>query len=343
MRFDRVVAVIRERRVIAVVAGLLALVLAGSIVALAGDRGGAPRPQVAATRDQATPKVPRAAPVPASTATVNGIGSSGGAGAASPQRAAADTAAGGTVASASAPSLAVGAKGGAKVVKTATLRVQVGKGRFQSAFDRAAGVAAGHGGYVASSSEATVDDKASEGTITVRVPADQFDNARRDLGALGKVQHQELGGQDVTAQIVDYDARIRSLQGQEQALSTLLSRARSVGEVLEVQGQLFNVRQQIEQLQAERANIDAQAEMSTINLAVFEPGAALTRPEPEPATGLAHSWSRAWDGAVAVVGGTVIVVGYLLPLAMLGLIAWGAWRVASRRRRPSAAATTPAS
>jgi hypothetical protein len=112
--------------------------------------------------------------------------------------------------------------------------------------------------------------------------------------------------------------------------------------VLEVQGQLFNVRQQIEQLQAERANIDAQAEMSTINLTVFEPGAALTRPESKPATGLAHSWSRAWDGAVAVVGGTVIVVGYLLPLAVLGLLGWGVWRVASRRRRP-APATTPAS
>jgi hypothetical protein len=243
-----------------------------------------------------------------------------------------------------APSLAAADQAGAKVVKSATLRVEVGKNRFQSSFERAASIAAGHGGYLASSSAATVDDKASEGTITVRVPADQFENARRDLSGLGKVEHQEISGQDVTAQLVDYDARIRSLQAQEEALSTLLAKARSVGEVLEVQGQLFNVRQQIEQLQAERANLDAQAEMSTINLTIFEPGAALTKRggEPEPATGLARSWARAWDGAIAVVGGTVIVIGYLVPLALLGLIGWGVWRLATRRRRPTAA-TTPAS
>ena len=340
MRLERVVAVARERRVLVAGAALVALLAAGSVVALVSDDGTstAPlqatgRPGVASVNKQVpaadAPPVAEsrdaAAPV-RSGAALSAAGTAGGGAAPSPVPA-------------SAPSLAAADKAGAKVVKTATLRVQVGKGHFAGAFDRAAAIAAGHGGYVASSSEATVDDKASEGTITIRVPADQFENARRDLGGLGKIQHQELSGQDVTAQLVDYDARIRSLQGQEQALSTLLSRARSVGEVLEVQGQLFNVRQQIEQLQAERANIDAQAEMSTINLTVFEPGAALSRtePKPEPATGLARSWSRAWDGMIAVIGGTVIVVGYLLPLTALALLGWTAWRLATRRRRLPAA------
>jgi hypothetical protein len=124
----------------------------------------------------------------------------------------------------------------------------------------------------------------------------------------------------------------------------LLSRARTVGEVLEVQNQLFAVRQQIEQLQAQRANLDSQASMSTITVTLFEPGAALvTRPEPEPATGLARSWERAWDGAIAVIGGTVIVIGYLVPLTALALLGWAAWRIATRRRRVGAAAPTPAS
>jgi hypothetical protein len=343
MRYEQVVAAVKARRRIVATAAALLLVTAGAMVALVGD---GPSHQVAA-RAEGPGTGGAVAPAPASSSGTN-TGAAAGRAAAPMEGAVGATSAGGasvqTDSAKSAPvtpSMAVD-KAGAKVIKTANLRVEVGKGGFRSAFDRAASIAARYNGFVASSSEATVDDKASEGTLTIRVPADQFDAARRDLAGLGKVSHQELGGQDVTAQIVDYDARIRSLQAQEQAFSTLLGKARSIGEVLEVQGQLFNVRQQIEQLQAERGNLDAQASMATITATVFEPGAAVTQPKPTPATGLAHSWQRAWDGAVAVVGGTVIVIGYLLPLAVLGLLGWGAWRLATRRRRPSPA-TTPAS
>jgi hypothetical protein len=66
-----------------------------------------------------------------------------------------------------------------------------------------------------------------------------------------------------------------------------------------------------------------------------------TRPGPEPETGLAHSWDQAWDAALAVIGGMVIVMGVLVPLVLLALIGWGLWRLSAGRRR--APATTPAS
>ena len=337
MRFTRVVSMVRGRRTQVAVAAVSLLVLAGAVVALVGDGGTGER------NATATAPVGRSLAQEPDTYAAGGTsgGSSTEARASAPAPLAPGVAADTAAVAKGAPSLAVADKAGAKVIKTANLRVEVGKNAFRSAFDRAASVAARYNGYVASSSEATVDEKASEGTLTIRVPADQFDAARRDLAGLGKVEHQELGGQDVTAQIVDYDARIRSLQAQEQALSALLGRARSVGEVLEVQGQLFNVRQQIEQLQAERSNLDAQAAMATITATVFEPGAIAAKPRPQPATGLAHSWDRAWDAAVAVIGGMVIVTGVLVPLALLGLVAWCLWRLSAGRRRAPAA--TPAS
>lgn len=334
MRIERIMAVVRGRRARLVAAGALALVLAGSVVALVEqpvDHMGA----VASERDEA------GAPLTAGKVTA---GDTAGPAVSATESYAAATGGGSAgVRNSSAPPSVVpdgraATAPGPKVVKTANLRVEVGKGRFRAAFDRANRVAEEHGGFVASSSQASVDDKASEGSVTVRVPAERFEAARAALAALGSVEHLEITGQDVTAQIVDYDARIRNLQAQEQALSTLLSRARSVGEVLEVQGQLFGVRQQIEQLQAERNNLDAQASMATITATVFEPGAALTS-RPEPSTGLARSWERAWDGAVAVVGGMVIVLGYAVPLAVLGLLAWAVWRLANRRGR---AVPTPA-
>jgi hypothetical protein len=339
MRFERMASLVRGKRTAAIAAVLL-LVLAGGIVALVDDGGGRGSNMQTVGSDLPTPAVAPASGTAGSTA--EGKAAAGGGRAAADMGAPVASGSGGSVAGApvapGSPSFAVADKGGTKVVKTANLRVQVDKGGFRSAFDRAAAVAGRYNGFVASSSEATQDKNLAEGTLTIRVPADQFDAARRDLAGLGKVDHQELGGQDVTAQVVDYDARIRSLQAQEQALSTLLSKARTVGEVLEVQGQLFNVRQQIEQLQSQRSSLDAQATMSTITTTVFEPGAVAAKPTPQPATGLAHSWDRAWDGAIAVVGGMVIVVGYLLPLALLALLGWVVWRL-TQRRRPAPAAS----
>src|SRR5262249_16386738 len=157
-----------------------------------------------------------------------------------------------------------------------TMRVQVGRNHFDDAFARASAIAGRYQGFVSDSSSQTHDKEASEGTLNLRVPADRFDDARADLARLGKVDHVDISGQDVSAQLVGFAARIRSLQAQEQALETLLSKARSVGEVLEVQGQLFDVRQQIEELQAQQANLDAQATFATINVTLFEPGATTT-------------------------------------------------------------------
>jgi len=235
------------------------------------------------------------------------------------------------------------AAAGPKVVKTATMRVQVGRGRFQSMFTEASAVAGRYQGFVSDSSSQTHDKEASEGTLTLRVPADRFDQARADLAHLGKVDHVDISGQDVTAQLVDFAARIRSLQAQEQALQTLLSKARSVGEVLEVQGQLFNVRQQIEQLQAQQANLDSEASFATITVTLFEPGAAaVTPPKPEPATGLARSWHLAVHGSAAVIGGTLVVIGYLLPALALALLAWLVLRLVRRSRPAEAPVVTPA-
>jgi hypothetical protein len=223
--------------------------------------------------------------------------------------------------------------GAPRVVKTADLRVKVAKGGFSSAFDRVAGVAAANGGFVSGSSTASADDVRS-GDLTVRVPSDRFDAVRSALAGLGKVEGQSIRGEDVSGQLVDYDARLRSLQAQEDALRTLVGQAKAVGDVLSVQSSLFSVRQQIEQLKAQKANLEQATSLATIQVSLFEPGAAsVVRPVDDRSLG--HSLSRAVDGMVAVVGGMILVVGWLSPLAVVGLLVWGGSRVL-RRRQPAA-------
>jgi hypothetical protein len=218
----------------------------------------------------------------------------------------------------------------------------VARNRFGGAFDRVSTIAATNGGYVTASSTfgSGKDGRARAGQLTVRVSAERFDDVRRALGQLGTVEQESLRGEDVGGQLVDTDARLRSLQAQEDSLRTLVGKATNVGEVVQVQNALFDVRQQIEQLQAQRAQLDQAAALATIQLSLYEPGAQVTPdPRPEPATGLAHSLVRARDGAVAVVGGMVVVLGWLAPLAALGLLLWGGLRL--RRRGSRTAAVTP--
>jgi len=232
------------------------------------------------------------------------------------------------------PDSALVVPGSPRVVRTAELRVKVAKGRFGAAFDQVASLAAANGGFVSSSSTASVDE-ARSGQLTVRVPADRFDTVRQALSGLGEVESQSIRGEDVSGQLVDYEARLTSLQAQEGALRTLVGQAKAVGEVLQVQSSLFDVRQQIEQLKAQKANLEQATTLATVQLSLFEPGAV---PVPRPgdeSPSLARSFEQAVDGMVAVVGGMIVVVGYLVPVAVLGLLVWVGARIARRRPAPA--------
>lgn len=217
-----------------------------------------------------------------------------------------------------------------RIVKNAQVRVKVAEGSYRRAFDRASAIATAAGGFVISSNTATEGERAS-GELVLRVSSDHFDTARRQLAALGEVEDEQLSGEDVSGQLVDLAARIRSLQVQEEALRSLLARANTVGEVLEVQTQLGQVRTQIEQLQAQQAALDESTKLSTIRLSLFEPGATALRPE-EPKGALAGSVERAIDASAAVLGGMVVVTGYALPFVVLAVLVWGGSRL---RRRPA--------
>jgi len=223
-----------------------------------------------------------------------------------------------------------------KIVKTATVTLEVKKGTFGSAVNAVASVASGHGGYVVSTDTSVEKDRPSSGTIVLRVPVSAFDAVRNDLATLGTVKDEHLTGDDVSGQAVDLDARIRSLQAQEDAIRGLMAKATSVTDTVEIQNQLGRVRQQIEQLTAEKNRLDGAADLSTITLQLAEAAAGpapKTAPKPHhaPST-LRHSLTLAANGVATVTAGTIVVLGWAIPLAVLALLGWAVWRLVRRSR-----------
>jgi len=218
-------------------------------------------------------------------------------------------------------------------VKTATLSLSVPTDRVGTAADRVGALAESEGGFIAEAQRTTGDEQSAR--LTVRVPAARFESALAALRTVGRVTGSSVGGTDVTGSLVDLDARLRSLRVQEDALNALLRKANTVGETLQVAQAAGEVRTQIEQLAAQQAQLSDAADQATINVDVTGPRPGLGSYRPAPM--LVRSVQRAGAGALAVVGGTIVVLGYAGPVgALLGAL-WLLYRGVSRRRRPKVA------
>jgi len=120
-------------------------------------------------------------------------------------------------------------------------------------------------GFVSNSRVYEVVDGIKSGTVTIRVPADNFDQAIAEIKQLSvKVESENISASDVTEQFVDLEARLRNLRAQEQQFLKILDQADTVEDTLKVVQQLNNVRAQIELLQGQLQFLERQVDMSTI-------------------------------------------------------------------------------
>jgi hypothetical protein len=109
------------------------------------------------------------------------------------------------------------------------------------------------------------------------VPVDRFGEAIEALRVLSdRVVRESTQSTEVTATVVDLDARIDNLRASEAALVEIMDRAGRIDDVLAVQARLETVRGQIEQLEAQRAHLADQAALSTLTVSWFTPVAAVT-------------------------------------------------------------------
>jgi hypothetical protein len=213
--------------------------------------------------------------------------------------------------------------GAPRVIKTASVDLEVPKGRFDAAFSKVPTIAAAHGGFVSSSTSsqaADAEDRQAAGSIILRVPADQFDAVRQELVGLGKLRSQQVKGEDVSAQLTDLDARLRNLRAQEEAIRLLMTKAKTIGETIEVQRQLGTVREQIEQLSAEQGRLGDAVALSTLTVSLAEPGAVVQ--QEGAGSPLGDAVGHALDGAQAVLAATIIGLGYVVPLGLLLAVGW---------------------
>jgi len=128
-----------------------------------------------------------------------------------------------------------------------------------------------HRGYLGDLNVNTPTGSGRTFAATLRVPADQLDATLVELRQLGRVESESQGGQEVTSEYVDLQARLANSRNTEQRLTDLLrQRTGKLSDVLAVETEISRVRGDIERMEAERKNLAKQVDYATINATVNE-------------------------------------------------------------------------
>ena len=231
---------------------------------------------------------------------------------------------------------------GERIIKEGTISIEVKAGEFDVAFRQAVDAARRYGGDVVASSTQTDDDGNTSGSVTVRVPVEDFEDLVLGVGEIGTIVKRDVGSTDVTAEFTDLESRLRHLQAQERFYLELLDRAEGVRDAIAVQQQVEGIQSEIEKIQGRLNVLDDRTTYSTLTVALFEPGlgTTITEEEQETRPTLARYWETARDAFVNVVGALMVGVLFLAPVLVIGAMALLAWMV-SRRRRPRQATPPP--
>jgi hypothetical protein len=204
------------------------------------------------------------------------------------------------------------------------MSIVVPRDAFDQRFGDAVDAAESNGGYV---QDSRTRDRA--GNLTIRVPADNFDETLRAMRELGTVEVESIRGQDVTAEYVDLRARLRIGKSRREVLLRLMGKAVSIEQTIRVQNALDETQLRIEQIQGQLRLLDDRTSLATISLSLREQG---VNAEVETAS-LPNAFERSVAGFVGVIAAIVIGLGYLLPIALIGLAGWFVWSRVQRRRQ----------
>jgi anti-sigma factor RsiW len=123
-------------------------------------------------------------------------------------------------------------------------------------------------------SDMTLDqsnDASASLNATLQVPSAELDATLSDLRALGRVSTESQGGEDVSDQHVDLAARLHNArESEERLLDILRTRTGKVSDVLAVEEQISQTRGEIEQMEAQLANLDKRVSYASIKLEMAE-------------------------------------------------------------------------
>ncbi len=178
--------------------------------------------------------------------------------------------------------------------------------------------------------------------LTLRVSAGRVSEVLNALREIGTVLSQQFSGEDVTAQVVDLEARLANERRIEQELLHLLETRQDaeLKDVLELRTHIGDVREQIERLQAQQNHLSRLVSLATVLVIIRHEGKP---PEAPKDQGLAVYFARvmksAWENGITGLADSIAwiastLLGGLIWWTIAAAVLWIAWRKFAAIRSP---------
>jgi hypothetical protein len=222
-----------------------------------------------------------------------------------------------------------------RVVKDGSMELTVPKGHVQATVDGLVSLAKGLGGYVAESHTSNVAGSPT-GNVTLRMPVTKFEDAVSGAQKTGHETSLTTSAHDVTGKFVDLNARLGALERTRQTYLTILGRATTIGQTLEVQQRVEDVQQQIEQIQGSLKVLRNQSADGTLTVAVSEAGSPAVVNQQHQRHGIGKAWhtsvqrfTRGTDAIIAALGTLLLVLLVIAAFAAISLLGYRVMRRAA--------------
>lgn len=233
-----------------------------------------------------------------------------------------------------------GSSGGDRmVVRRASLTFVVQDTKVS--FERVQEIAAEQGGSIYSLETGQTARGSLQTTVSIEVPVEACDSTLAQLRAMdAELIGERIASQDVTADYVDLDARVRNLELAEGEIQELLESAQERGEksreILTIYDELTGIRGQIEQLKGRMVLLSHSAAMARIDVVLIPEEIA---PEPDGFSAQ-RVLNEAWEEVVRVFENiaTFFIRAFayaplvLPPVLVVALVMWLVVRKVRRRR-----------
>ena len=198
-----------------------------------------------------------------------------------------------------------------------------------------------NGGYVESE-----ETSQYYGCLVIRVPSGSSDEFVKFLDDSFDINRTQKGTQDITDSYVDNEARLTNLKAEESQILEVMKKASTVEDILSVQGRLYEVRGEIESLEALKKSWDSRVQYSTIEINISQK-AIVNETKKSIISGsefvkaIKNGFANTGIGLILFIQRLIIfLISNILVLIILAGAAYGAVRLSRKRKSKRQAGET---
>ena len=191
------------------------------------------------------------------------------------------------------------------IIKTAYGTIEVSSSNFQNTINEFETLILNYEGSISNTYLSTNYQGLQSYTLTVNIPAEQFDKFISDLEDISEFKNISINANDVTTYVLNIDSRLKALINEKQELEKIKSDALNTSEKLEVQSQLRYINQEIEILKDQKEFYETSVNYSTLSLEIRE-GAGISL----------FSWNYYVERALNWLES---IIGYLISISLVGI------------------------